>query len=425
MYIETLDLENVRTFTHSKFSFIHPDMRFRSPNVDGSARKRLLPKPKLPNINLLLGDNASGKTTVLQSIALAALGPAAREAQLPLRRLVRYPPGHGPPGRDDRQNQASVLAGLYMHPREDNATSPIDSMQQLERRGELESIQFGDIDDGTWAPVYESRNPAFFCAAYGATRRVESIDSPDVDLHTRGWWVRARRVQSIFQDTFVLNPLANWLPRLKGSKNGRYEEVADLLKQMIGPGHFRFSGTIKDREFCFERGGTSVPFPGLSDGYRGFIGWVGDLLYHLCFACPPGEKLVDLPGVVMVDEIDLLLHPKWQMKVISTVARALPRMQFIFTSHSPLVAGSLEWMNIILLSVNSKTNRTVARRLKQSIHGLDADQILISEFFGLKTTRAAGKVSQLSLLQRMARHGDTEAARQLILAMAKGSEEAE
>ena len=108
---------------------------------------------------------------------------------------------------------------------------------------------------------------------------------------------------------------------------------------MIGRGHFNFTGELRRQEYFFKRSETSVPFPGLSDGYRGFMGWVGDLLYHLCFAVLAGEELIDLKGIVMVDEIDLLLHPKWQMKVIKTVAKALPRMQFIFTSHSPLVAG--------------------------------------------------------------------------------------
>ena len=50
---------------------------------------------------------------------------------------------------------------------------------------------------------------------------------------------------------------------------------------MIGRGHFNFTGVLRNKEYYFSRGGTSVPFPGLSDGYRGFIGWVGDLLYHL------------------------------------------------------------------------------------------------------------------------------------------------
>ena len=131
-----------------------------------------------------------------------------------------------------------------------------------------------------------------------------------------------------------------------------------------------------------------VPFQALSDGYKAFIGWVGDLLFHVCYGCPSGKKLVESSGLVLVDEIDLHLHPKWQMQVIRTVARALPRMQFVFTSHSPLVAGSLEWMNIIKLTVGTKSNRTIAKRLQESIHGLDADQILLTDFFGLKSTRA-------------------------------------
>jgi AAA domain, putative AbiEii toxin, Type IV TA system len=425
MYVEKLNLENIRTFARSELSLIHPDTAFRSPGSNGSEHRGLLPRPRLPNVNLLLGDNASGKTTVLQAIALACLGPAAREAQLPVRRLVRYSPGYEPPIKDDRQNQAYVLAQLYMHDQESTEDRRIESMQQLERRGEVESIEFAGagIDDQIWAPVYESANAAFFCAAYGSTRRVESVDSPELDSRRRGWFVRARRVQSIFQDDFVINPMANWLPRLKRTNLDRYEEVKGLLKRMIGPGHFHFTGTIKDDELYFERSGTSVPFPGLSDGYRGFIGWAGDLLYHLSFASPRGRHLVDLAGVVMVDEIDLLLHPMWQMKVIKTIAKALPRIQFIFTSHSPLVASSLEWVNINLLKINEKTNSTVVKRLNESIHGLDADQVLISSFFGLKTTRAASKREQLSRLRQAATLGNDEAKRSYIRALASGMEE--
>ena len=127
----------------------------------------------------------------------------------------------------------------------------------------------------------------------------------------------------------------------------------------------------------------------------------------------------------MVDDIDLQLHPRWQMKVISTVALAFPRMQFIFTSHSPLVAGSLEWMNIITLKLNSRSNSTHATRLEESIHGLDADQVLISEFFGLKTTLAQSKARQLDALTLQAALGDDRAAEELISKMAEGMEDSE
>jgi hypothetical protein len=138
----------------------------------------------------------------------------------------------------------------------------------------------------------------------------------------------------------------------------------------------------------FEHSGVEIEFPNLSDGYRAFIGWVADVLFHACHAGPPGKKLADLCGIVMVDEIDLHLHPRWQMKVISTVARAFPHMQFVLTSHSPLVASSLEWVNIITLKLSTKSHSTHARRLKESIHGLDAGQVLLARCFGLSTTRA-------------------------------------
>lgn len=110
------------------------------------------------------------------------------------------------------------------------------------------------------------------------------------------------------------------------------------------------------------------------------------------------------------------------MKVIPTIAKALPNMQFVFTSHSPLVAGSLEWMNILTLKVTSKTNRTIAKRLKQSIHGLDADQILLTDFFGLKSTMALAKRTQLDEITNRIRSGDKNAPLQLIREMSSGTE---
>ncbi len=224
--------------------------------------------------------------------------------------------------------------------------------------------------------------------------------------------LRDLRVLSLFEDSFSLIPLASWLPGLKRSNPGRYSEVGHLLNTLLMPGQYRFNGEQDKRgDYLFSRGEMSIPFQSLSDGYRAFIGWVGDLLHHMHYGCPPGKKLVDNCGVVLVDEIDLLMHPRWQTQVIRTVAKALPTMQFVFTSHSPLVAGSLEWMNIIRLTVGTKTNRTVAKRLHEGIHGLDADQILLTDFFGLKSTRAVSKLKQLTRLRHEATLGGYDAKR--------------
>jgi predicted ATP-binding protein involved in virulence len=204
-----------------------------------------------------------------------------------------------------------------------------------------------------------------------------------------------------------------------------YEQVRQALDRLLRPTGCTFSGEMDQGDFLFDCRGVRIPFQRLSDGYRAFIGWVADLLFHMTWNGEGEIAIPDTRGVVLVDEIDLHLHPQWQMQVIKTVATALPRMQFIFTSHSPLIAGSLEWMNIITLKTSRKTNRTVSKRLRQSIHGLDADQVLLTDFFGLKTTRADGKKTKLDNLRKQARSGDREAARKMILAMAQGTEEDE
>ena len=159
----------------------------------------------------------------------------------------------------------------------------------------------------------------------------------------------------------------------------------------------------------------------MSDGYRAFLGWLGDLLFHVCETCPSGKKLKENKGIVMVDEIDLHLHPKWQMTVLQTLAKELPNIQFIVTSHSPLVVGSLEWMNIIVMKPGTKQSST-AKRIEWAVHGLDADQVLLTDFFGMDSTRAPGKKRTLKELTLRARKGDTEAAKELLEQMSRGVE---
>ncbi|OWK37641.1 ATP binding protein [Fimbriiglobus ruber] len=367
-------------------------------------------------MNLLVGENGSGKSTVLQAIALTTLGPAAQDAKLPVRPLARF----DEPGKLS-SHKSTMEAQLLLH-EQDGTTTEIESRLEVWGRGELEGLRYRGKDKRAWAPVFSSENEAFFCVAYGATRRIDAGESAERGAPPKSSFLRAQRMQSIFQDSYSLFPLPWWLPNLQAGEPDRYSQVIDLMNQLLKPAEYRFTGERKGQEYLFERGSTRVPLPSLSDGYRAFIAWVADLLYHVCHGCPPGKSLVESRGVVLVDEIDLHLHPRWQMQVVETVANTFPRMQFFFTSHSPLVAGSLEWMNIIALKNQEGTNRTAVERFKRSIHGLDADQILLSEFFGLTTTRAPGKVRQLEELSRRARHGDEQAAREIILAMARGTE---
>ncbi len=421
MYLDQVVLRNVRTFKEAKLDFVHPDRVFRVNDGSDANREKVLPKPRLPNVNLLLGDNGSGKSTALSAIALSTFGPAVKESLLRATGIVRR-------GED----RAVIDSRFRLHEQDlpearGRFVSEIWSKVFITHRRDLEIYGFEGQPMGTsmWDPVYETKNAAFFVAGYGPTRRVERPENFDMGARTKARFGRAQRVQSLFEDSFSLIPLSYWLPRLRQSNHPHYTQVTQLLDAVLNPTHYTFHGELEKGDYLFERAGNRVPFLSMSDGYRAFIGWIGDLLYHICYGCPPGKKLVESRGIVMVDEIDLHLHPRWQMAVIKTVAKALPRMQFIFTSHSPLVAGSLEWMNIIKLTVRTKTNRTIAKRLHGGIHGLDADQILLTEYFGLKSTRATTKMHQLTRLRHTATLGDDDAKRAYVQALGSGMESIE
>lgn len=118
-----------------------------------------------------------------------------------------------------------------------------------------------------------------------------------------------------------------------------------------------------------------------------------------------------------MDEVDLYLHPEWQRTVIASLANLFKNVQFIFSSHSPLVTGSLEWGNIWVMDAKGPKQLP-----NEPIHGLSADQVLLSPYFGLNTTRADRKMAALQKLNSRAIHGDTQAAGEFLRQLSTGME---
>jgi predicted ATP-binding protein involved in virulence len=89
--------------------------------------------------------------------------------------------------------------------------------------------------------------------------------------------------------------------------------------------------------------GNLLPFSLLSDGQRSMLAMVADIAYRMAQLNPHLVENVALetPGVVLIDELDLHLHPKWQRKVVDNLRRAFPKVQFFATSHSPFIIQSL------------------------------------------------------------------------------------
>lgn len=396
MYVNSIKIENLRCFENAEIHFQH------SARIEAAA-------PELKNINLLLGTNGAGKTTTLTAIALALLSPVITQSGYVPNHLVRRTGAKKDKGRD-----AKVTAEVILHPQDVSpAHLPDKSAVQMKnlttrvrRFGDTEKLESEQDSKGReiWEEMYYQESPAFLLVGYGATRTI--VDAENFFESKK--LLRYQRVAGLFEPQVVLRPLASWLPKFKEKNPGRYKQVVNLINRLL-PDEAAFAGHFEKGEYLFEFGKAKVPFGALSDGYRAYIGWIADLLYHICMGAPRGNKLIDNYGIVLVDEIDLHLHPEWQRTVISRISTTLPNLQFVFSTHSPIVAGSLHKENIFVMETGASGASTI-HQYQEPIYGLDAEQVLLSSYFNLDTTRAPGFIDELQRLSKKATIDDPGAA---------------
>ena len=93
-----------------------------------------------------------------------------------------------------------------------------------------------------------------------------------------------------------------------------------------------------------------LPVRMLSDGVKGIISLVSDIAYRMALLNPNLlDDVLMTPGVVLIDEIDMHLHPMWQKKIMSDLARIFPNIQFVVTTHSPNVLTNIKKEHIRIL----------------------------------------------------------------------------
>ncbi len=156
------------------------------------------------------------------------------------------------------------------------------------------------------------------------------------------------------------------------------DAIRRSMEEELNPGEiieysFRYKGLA-----LVQTDGTRIHFEGLSDGYRGVIKIVADIATRMCILNPylKEEALEKTPGVVVIDELDLSLHPSWQRRIIRTLNTIFPKVQFICASHSPFIIQSLKTGQLISLEgevVHEYTNQSI-EDIAEDIMGVENPQ---------------------------------------------------
>jgi putative AbiEii toxin of type IV toxin-antitoxin system len=237
-----------------------------------------------------------------------------------------------------------------------------------------------------------------WCCAYGAGRRVgvASLSEP-------GTGGDNDPTATLFSDRAELRNPEEWLLQLDYAAatvkpNGvrlryhrRLEQVKELLLRVMLEGEVEairltvLDSTHPTGRAEFKTPYGWVPLRQLGYGYQALITWVTDLVSRMAERYPDSPDPLAEPAVVLVDEIDLHLHPVWQRKLMGFLTERFPNTQFIATAHSPLVAQAAADANLAVL--RREGDHVVIENDVDDIRNWRIDQILTSDLFGLPTAR--------------------------------------
>ncbi|KEH15374.1 AAA ATPase, putative, partial [Medicago truncatula] len=293
---------------------------------------------------MLLGENSTGKSTTLQAIALALMGEKMR----------------------DRMGAAAE----DFLPREDSGWQ-LDDTVTPEVTIEFDTGEPVRLSIDPIAKRFiGEEHPATILFSFGSRRFFGK------DLVRRQ---AASSLKSLFDPFAKLQHPGRWIQSLG---NEDFNALARAMREvLVLQEEDRIERDEEGRLFVRAHGRDS-PLEKLSDGYRSLMAMVLDVMRGML------EEWGDLEnarGIVLVDEVETHLHPRWKLRVMSALRRAMPNVQFIATTHDPLCLRGMRGGEVQVLIRDGNHQIQVLTGLPD-VRGLRAEQLLTSDYFGLSST---------------------------------------
>lgn len=318
---------------------------------------------------VLLGNNNTGKTSVLK--AIADLSPKLFVS----------------PGKSERKT--FVPLAYY----EDHTEMYLkDESSSVEARLGNDSVW--GYDKNKVKTQKDSWIESFLIFGYGVSRYPASSSLSDNKVSS---------CETLFSNDVRLVNLEEWLMQLDyASKNeqqaadNRLYKIKELICSSLFPEikDFKFESSDKLHNYVlFQTEDGWFRYTQLGYGYQSMLSWIIDLCKRMFDAYPDLQNPLEGEAVVLVDEIDLHLHPQWQRNIIAYLSKSFPNVQFIVTTHSPLVVQSIEELNLYVMC-RKDGKIQITKPEQANFNGWTVEEIL-RDTMGLESDVYSDRYNQL------------------------------